>query len=585
MHFLYFISLAIQALTLASRLLAAAIFQRRAIWSQCRAARPHLLCLLTLVALSAAVLLPRVTLAHAPITTTVQFDREVVRILDNHCVMCHAEKGPAFPLVTYEQTYAARWKIRQSVLDRHMPPWPAVAGYGDFTNSNELTQREIDFLVSWAESFGPRNNGQVYTGVAATSTTPKAIEAHPDFDRWPLGTPDLLIPVQHNVIETKLPTDRWLRALDFKPSDRRTIHSVTFTIKESGQWLGTWTPWQSIVTLPSGLAFQIPKGAHILAEIHSATATSATTGAAPGATPSSPASAPPPALPSAAGSSSAAASSTAGPASAANRSPAPGRSSASDTSQAVLGLYFATGSERPISTLTLNPKPTSSAPTLTATTQLTADLTVISMQPQLTPGVQTLEIAARAPTGATQVLLFAKDIPSDWPTPYTLKRPVTLSKGTTLTVTEHFNPAPILPASPTSLASPTPSASPAPSASPTPPIFPTSAPVLFATYPGSALPTPSVPGAAASSNLTPYHELPTPAKRFQLTGTIKSVDRDNSQLVVQHAPIPGLMGAMTMTYPVERHEDLTHLKAGDTIHSDVIVKGSATYLEHIQVTK
>ncbi len=109
---------------------------------------------------------PRAVFAHAQATTTVQFDREIVRILNNHCVMCHMENGPAFPLVTYEQTYAARWKIRQSVLNRHMTPWPAVPGYGDFANDNGLTQREIDFLVSWAESYGPRNNGAVYTGVA-----------------------------------------------------------------------------------------------------------------------------------------------------------------------------------------------------------------------------------------------------------------------------------------------------------------------------------------------------------------------------------------------------------------------------------
>ena len=34
-----------------------------------------------------------------------------------------------------------------------MSPWAAVPGYGDFANDNGLTQREIDFLVSWAESY------------------------------------------------------------------------------------------------------------------------------------------------------------------------------------------------------------------------------------------------------------------------------------------------------------------------------------------------------------------------------------------------------------------------------------------------
>ena len=57
-------------------------------------------------------LVPQLALAHAPITTTVQFDREIVHVLDNHCVMCHDDGGLAFPLITYEETYTARWQIR-----------------------------------------------------------------------------------------------------------------------------------------------------------------------------------------------------------------------------------------------------------------------------------------------------------------------------------------------------------------------------------------------------------------------------------------------------------------------------------------
>jgi cytochrome c5 len=64
----------------------------------------------------------RAAFPHAQPTTTVQFDREIVHILDDHCVMCHTPGGPAFPLVTYEQTYAARWKIRQDALNRHTAP-------------------------------------------------------------------------------------------------------------------------------------------------------------------------------------------------------------------------------------------------------------------------------------------------------------------------------------------------------------------------------------------------------------------------------------------------------------------------------
>lgn len=335
-----------------------------------------------LLLLTTSVALPWTAYGHAPLTTTVQFDREIVRILDNRCVMCHAESGPAFPLVTYEQTYTARWKIRQDALDRHMAPWAAIPGYGDFINSNGLTQREIDFLVSWSESFGPRNNGTVYTGIAAAGSAPKVIQAHTDFEPWALGNPDLRLSlpdaVQHTTIDPKLTTDRWLRGLEYKPGDRRGVHAVSFSIQETGQWLGSWTPWYGFVSLPKGLAYKLPARSHIVADIqyHSSSEPSAR--------------------------------------------------------QGTLGLYFTTQpSQRTVTSSTLEPK---------ATGKLDADTNILALQPQIRPGLRSIEVAARAPDGTTQVLLFAKDIPTAWPTPYVFRRPVALPKGTELTVIEHTAP-------------------------------------------------------------------------------------------------------------------------------------------------
>src|SRR5262245_16114780 len=92
--------------------------------------------------------------AHETTTTTVLFDREIVRILNRRCVTCHAENSLAFPLTTYEETWNRRRSIRAAALARHMPPWSAVPGYGVFANDNALTLRETQFLVSWAEGNG-----------------------------------------------------------------------------------------------------------------------------------------------------------------------------------------------------------------------------------------------------------------------------------------------------------------------------------------------------------------------------------------------------------------------------------------------
>lgn len=432
-------------------------------------------------------------LPHAQATTTVQFDREIVRILDNHCVMCHAEKALAFPLITYEQTYIARWKIRQGALDRHMPPWAAVPGYGEFANDNALTQREIDFLVSWAESYGPRNNGAVYRA-ATVQAASKPVQAHTDFEKWELGKPDVLLPVPASrVIDPKLTSDRWLRGLEYKPADRRFVRAVSFRVQESGQWIGTWTPWYGFVSFPQGLAFELPAGSHLLAEIQYFGA----------------------------------------------KEPV--------VNEGSVALYYAEKpSSRPLSDLVLEAKPApGSARKLVATTKLPEDTNVLALEPTLQRGIQSIELSAKLPSGARQVLLFAKDIPLDWPTPYVYKRAVSLPKGTELTVIEHYA---------TDAAS---------------------ARITLSTYRGPPLPaeTPKVQPAPALT------------RRFELSGTVKSVDADNGRLVVEHGDIPGLMGAMTMSYSVGPRENLKNIAAGDRIRSDVIVSDTGSHLENIQVTR
>jgi Cu/Ag efflux protein CusF len=222
--------------------------------------------------------------------------------------------------------------------------------------------------------------------------------------------------------------------------------------------------------------------------------------------------------------------------------------------QGSVGLYFAaTPSAREISSLVLEPTPAapavSAAPKLSSTRKLDQDLNILAVQPQIWPGLQSLEVAARMTDGTRQVLLFAKDIPLQWPTPYVFSTPVALAKGTELTVIEHF------------------SINPAEAGR--------GAAVTFSAYAGAPLPS-------GQAQAQPPQALA--ARHFKLQGTVKSVDAADQQLVIQHGDIPGLMGAMTMSYDVGKHEDLQKLKAGDEIRSDVVVNDASTYLENIQVT-
>ena len=435
--------------------------------------------------------------AHAQLTTTVEFDREIVRVLDNHCVACHIDSGPAFPLLTYEQTYRARWQIRQAVLTRHMAPWAAVPGYGDFVNDNSLTQREIDFVTSWAESFGPRNNGAVDAGLASGAAARQPVQAHADFAAWLRGTPDLLLSlptaavaaqpgetVYRTSIDPKLKSERWLAALEYQPADRRFVHFAVFRVQETQQWLASWTPWHGFTDLPQGLAYRLPAGSHLAVEIHYYGATQPL------------------------------------------------------TEHGSLGLYFAQQPSRRLLADHI----------LEATTELQADTNILALQPQLRSGIQSIEVAARKPDGATQVLLFARDMPLEWPTPYVFRTPVSLPKGTRLSVVQHY------------------ATNPPPSAA--------DVAVTVSAYQGAPLP-----------NESPQVGAPADAvQHFRLDGTVKSVDAVNRRVVVAHGDIPGYMGAMTMGYAVGRQEDLRKIAAGDRIRSDIVVNDAGPQLENIEVT-
>src|SRR6185436_15165003 len=96
--------------------------------------------------------------AHEPITTKVRFNKEVIRVLQRNCLGCHHSGGIAFSLATYDEARPWAKAIKEEVLEKRMPPWHAVRGYGEFRNAPVITQREIDMLVNWIEGGAPKGD-------------------------------------------------------------------------------------------------------------------------------------------------------------------------------------------------------------------------------------------------------------------------------------------------------------------------------------------------------------------------------------------------------------------------------------------
>lgn len=87
--------------------------------------------------------------AHDIITTPITWDREISRIVYERCASCHHEGGQAFSLMTYAAARPWAVAIKEEVLERRMPPWGAVKGFGDFRNDKALTPEQLELIVSW----------------------------------------------------------------------------------------------------------------------------------------------------------------------------------------------------------------------------------------------------------------------------------------------------------------------------------------------------------------------------------------------------------------------------------------------------
>ena len=411
---------------------------------------------------------PRPVFSHETLTTTVLFDREIVRILNTHCVMCHVENGPSFPLATYEQTHVQGRKIRADVIARHMPLWAAVPGYGQFINDNNLTLRETQFIVSWVEGLGPRNAGTVFTNVADQGAArPPVVRAHADFGHWQLGEPPLTRQLSANTIDAQQAdsikrtvidlgflSPRLVRAVEYMPSDRRVVRAAFFSIQETGQWIGSWTPWYGFAKLPSGSAYRLPAGSHVVAEIHYRGTTErvverGTLGLFFADEPSSSGSGEPRrSLKSGVGPSPTSVSDlvlTAKGVTVTSRQPSvTSRQSASARPDATprFGETLPELGQVPPSeggsSVASRQSPGPAAHKVRAQTRLTRDTYALALRPEITNGVTSIEVSARRPDGGTEVLLFAKDPRPDWPTPYIFKEPVRLRAGTVLSVTAYY---------------------------------------------------------------------------------------------------------------------------------------------------
>ena len=197
-----------------------------------------------------------------------------------------------FSLLSYQDVARRGKLIAQVTKSQFMPPWKAEKTSFEFKDERRLKDAEIELLGQWVKDGMPEGNA---------ADAPPA----PQFaSGWRLGDPDMVLelPVGYKVppdgadiyrniaLPLGLTEDKWLTAIDMKPTARSVVHHVLYFADSSGKshdrqegdqpgfggmlpggapiGLGGWAVGAQPHMQPEGLALRVPKGSDFIIQYH-----------------------------------------------------------------------------------------------------------------------------------------------------------------------------------------------------------------------------------------------------------------------------------------------------------------------------
>jgi len=211
----------------------------------------------------------------------VTFTRDVAPILQKACQNCHRPGSVApMSLLTYEDARPWARSIKQRVSTREMPPWyiDRTVGVKKFIDDPSLSDEEIAKIVKWADAGAPRGN-------QADMPPPRQFA---DADKWAIGKPDYVVAIPEEYVvkangaddwpqievDTQLTEDRYIKAVETKPSKINIVHHVTaYMLGENGdpageQFLSEYAMGKNGDVFPEGAGRLIKAGTKLRLEMH-----------------------------------------------------------------------------------------------------------------------------------------------------------------------------------------------------------------------------------------------------------------------------------------------------------------------------
>ncbi len=163
---------------------------------------------------------------------TITYTKDIAPMLKDHCVMCHREGGIGpWQMTDYETIKGWSAMIKQVLLTKRMPPWKADPHIGDFQNDFSLADSSTRKLVSWID------DGMMY----GNGPDPLQNFQFPEKE-WTLGTPDTIIklkkeqipengviPYRYQRIALAMSSDKWIKGIQIKPGNPKVMHHILVT--------------------------------------------------------------------------------------------------------------------------------------------------------------------------------------------------------------------------------------------------------------------------------------------------------------------------------------------------------------------
>jgi hypothetical protein len=229
------------------------------------------------------------TATAAPVT----FNHDIAPIVFRNCSSCHrpGEAAP-FPLLSYADVKRKAKTIVDATQSRLMPPWKAEPASFPYRDERRLADGEIALIEAWVKDGMQEGSGEK--------------PAPPTFaSGWTLGEPDLVVemPAAYHIpadgpdiyrniaVPLGLAEDKWVTAIDMKPTARAAVHHVLYFADPNGKVhlkprqgdqpgfkgmrpggasiaLGGFAVGAQPRHFPEGFAMKIPKGSDFLVQYH-----------------------------------------------------------------------------------------------------------------------------------------------------------------------------------------------------------------------------------------------------------------------------------------------------------------------------